>query len=310
MTSYEVITNQIITKMEQGIIPWVKPWKDCRWRLKGEDFHRFNCYSYSNGKLYNFLNHMLLEYEAGEYATFNEIQKAGGKVKKGEHASIICGWIVENKAKQDKDGNVILDEDGNPEMEKTFALRYYRVFNILTQCEGIKPKHEWVKPKTMTKKNQHIAVEKYIEKADAIVEKYLNSKDHPTLTVKKSNKAYYSPTYDEVVIPEMKQFSTVDEYYGTLFHELTHSTMKKSRCNRKEGKNVAFGDEDYSKEELVAEIGSCFLSAQADLNSESKFRNSVAYLQNWLKALKNDPKMIVMASAQAEKSTEYILNAE
>lgn len=305
MTSYEVITNQIIAKMEQGRIPWVKPWNECRWRIKGEDFHRFDCYSYSNGKLYNFINHMLLDYEAGEYATFNEISKAGGKVKKGEHASIICGWIVENKDKKDAQGNVILDDDGNPEQEKTFALRYYRVFNILTQCEGIKPKHEWVKPKTMAKAKQH-----KVDEAEAIVKKYLSSKDHPTLEIKQSNKAYYSPMHDLVVVPEMKQFKVVDEYYSTLFHELTHSTSKKTRCNRKEDKKVAFGDENYSKEELVAEIGSCFLSAQAGLTAESAFRNSVAYLQSWLKALRNDPKMIIMASAQAEKSTEYILNAQ
>ncbi len=115
---------------------------------------------------------------------------------------------------------------------------------------------------------------------------------------------------DTVVIPSIIQFDDVAEFYGTLFHEMVHSTGIESRCNRKlESKKAAFGTKEYSKEELVAEIGSCFLNATAGLQTENSFRNSTAYLQGWLKALKDDPKMIVNASSQAEKAAEYILNA-
>lgn len=305
MTTYEIITNQIIEKMEAGIIPWVKPWHTDRW-LKDGRSEMFPCYSHSNGKKYNFMNHMLLGFAPGEYATFPQIKKAGGKVKKGEKASIVCGWIVEDKKITNADGDPILDEDGNQETKKTFALRYYKVFNILTQCEGIEPKHNWTKDEAANQ--EHDA----IEEAEAIITRYTTSKDAPKFQIKKgSDRAYYSPLEDLVVIPDKSQYDVIEEYYGTAFHELTHSTMKASRCDRKaENKHAAFGSKEYSKEELVAELGSCFLANTAGLDSEKAFENSVAYLQGWIKPLKNDPKMIIQASAAAEKAAEYILNAE
>ena len=305
MTSYEIITNEIIKKLEQGKIPWVKPWKVEGWKTAG--MHPFfPAYSYSNGKRYNFMNQMLLGFEAGEFATFDQIKKAGGKVKKGEHSQIVSGWIVENKQIKDEEGNAILDEEGNPATKKTFALRYYRVFNILTQVEGMEPKHEWTKEELP---GNGLSPE---QTAENIIDKYIHSKDAPTLEIRdNSNEAYYSPRLDLVVIPSLRQFNTTAEYYSTAFHELTHSTLKASRCNRKaENKKAAFGSEEYSKEELVAELGACFLNSTAGLTTENSFRNSTAYIQGWLRALKNDPKMIVNASSQAEKATEYILNAE
>jgi len=306
MTAYEIITEQIIKKMEQGIIPWVKPWKTSRTFDNMEAM--FPCYSYSNGKRYDLINQMLLDFEAGEYATFEQIKKAGGKVKKGEHSHIICGWIVETVKCTDKEGNVITDDDGNPLTKKTFACRWYRVFNILTQVEGLKPKHNWTEPKPVEKPAKPTL--DTVPEAEAIVKRYIESADAPTLHIKESDSAYYRPSTDEVVVPMLTQYKAVEEYYSTMFHELIHSTGKSTRCNRKsEGKHVAFGSEDYSKEELVAEIGACFLSSKAGLDSDTTFRNSVAYLQSWLEGLKNDPKLIVYASSQAEKGCEYILNA-
>jgi len=304
MTSYEIITEQITKKMEAGIIPWVKPWHTDAWTCENM-VSLFPAYSYSTGKRYNFMNQMLLGFEAGEFATFNQIKAAGGTVKKGEKSHVVAGWIVDTKARKDANGDPVIDEDGDQVMEKRFALRYYRVFNILTQCEGIEPKHTWTKDEAPKANLNPEAA------AEQIIDRYINSADAPKFTVLEgSNRAYYSPAEDAVVIPAMSQFEIVEEYYSTAFHELTHSTMKESRCNRREtGKIAAKGNKEYSKEELVAEIGSCFLSNSAGLNSEKAFNNSVAYLQGWLSALKNDPKMIVHASAQAEKAAEYILNA-
>ena len=305
MNTYEVITNAIIKKMEEGKIPWIKPWHSDKFMKDGRD-QMFPCYSYSNGKRYNFINHMLLDFEPGEYATFPQIKKAGGKVKKGEKAQVICGWIVESKPQVDANGDAMIDDDGNPILKKTFALRYYNVFNILTQVEGIEPRYNWIKDEA--EKKDHDA----IEEAEKIITRYINSKDAPKFQIQKgSDEAYYSPVRDLVVIPDKSQYDVIEEYYSTAFHELTHSTMKKTRCDRKnENKKAAFGSIDYSKEELVAELGSCFLSNTAGLNSEKAFNNSVAYLQGWIKSLKDDPKMIVHASAAAEKAADYILNAQ
>lgn len=312
MTVYEIITEKIINKMQEGIIPWAKPWERVRTYTftQIEDFRP--AYSYSTGKPYDIINQMLLGYTEGEYATFNQIAKAGGKVKKGEKSEIVCGWIVENKQKQDADGKPMVDEDGNALTEKTFGLRFYHVFNILTQCEDIKPKHDWTKvekpkPKKVTKTTGKKAV-KLVDSAEAIIKRYLDSKDAPTMHIIESDEAFYRPSDDSVTIPLPTQFKGVIEaYYSTAFHELTHSTGKDTRLDR-QIKNV-FGNHEYSKEELVAEIGSCFLMSAAGLDCEKTFNNSVAYLQNWLEVLKNDPKMIIFASAQAEKAVNYILNA-
>ena len=113
---------------------------------------------------------------------------------------------------------------------------------------------------------------------------------------------------DKVVLPLKEQFKKEGEYYSTAFHEIAHSTLKDCRCNRKQKETVHFGDEDYSKEELVAEITSANICSVTGIETASTFQNSVAYIQSWLRALQNDTKMIVFASSQAEKATRYILN--
>lgn len=297
MTSYEVITQEIIKKMEQGVIPWVKPWHVDSYKCTGM-LNLFPAYSFSNGKRYNFINQMLLGFQAGEFATFPQIKKAGGKVKRGEKAQIIAGWIVEDRP------SGLVDDEGNDILRKCFSLRYYKVFNILTQCEGVEPKHDWTKDE-MPEVNHNPQ-----EKAEQIINNYLSSEDAPHFQIIHGNdRAYYSPIEDLVVVPDMNQFDLVEGYYGTVFHELTHSTLKESRCNRSHEGTAARGGKEYSREELVAEMGSCFLCSHAGLDSEKCFDNSVAYLQGWLTALKNDPRMIIQASAQAEKAAEYILNA-
>ena len=106
----------------------------------------------------------------------------------------------------------------------------------------------------------------------------------------------------------MDQYDTAEEYYSTLFHELTHSTGAEGRCGRDIKKSVSFGSEEYSREELVAEIGSAMMLNYIGIEAQSTFKNSVAYLQCWLRALKNDPKMIVYAAGKAEKAVRYMLN--
>ena len=124
------------------------------------------------------------------------------------------------------------------------------------------------------------------------------------------NRAYYSPTLDMIHLPLFEQFTSATEYYSTAFHESVHSTMKESRCNRAEdrkGKLVAFGSDEYSKEELVAEIGSATILNIIGVETENSFNNSTAYIQNWLSVLRDDVKFIVSASSKAEKAVKFIL---
>ena len=107
----------------------------------------------------------------------------------------------------------------------------------------------------------------------------------------------------------LSQHEIPEEYYSTAFHEFTHSTMASGRCDRKPDKAVTrFGDADYSREELVAEIGSAMILGRLGIESDRAFRNSAAYIQGWLRALKNDTRMIVWAAAKAEAAARYILS--
>lgn len=298
---YEIITQRILDQLEKGVIPWQKPWKTVK---TADSLSYFPCFPLGKNKPYDILNQMLLDFRAGHYATYAQITKLGGKVKKGEKSQIIAGWIYSKEERKDKEGNTLVDEEGNTLYKDNFALRYYNVFNVEEQTEGIDIKA--VKEEDLTTPEFEP-----LEFAENIVSNYVE-REHIKLTRDKtSNRAYYSPALDEVVIPHIAQFTEQAEYYSTLFHELTHSTMKSTRCNRQEerkGKDVAFGSEEYSKEELVAELGAGALVNICNLETESSFNNSASYIEGWSKKLKEQPKMIVYASAQAQKAIDYILN--
>ena len=119
--------------------------------------------------------------------------------------------------------------------------------------------------------------------------------------------AYYSPGKDLIHIPGIWLYENPEEYYSTASHEAVHSTGSAKRLGREGLKKVSFGSEIYSKEELIAEIGSAALMAMFGIETEKSFENSVAYLQGWLRALRDDRRMIVIAAGQAEKAINFIL---
>ena len=142
--------------------------------------------------------------------------------------------------------------------------------------------------------------------AQEIIYDYLG-REGVKLSHEEGDRAFYRPSTDEIVLPIRKQFMSTAEYYSTVFHELTHSTGHPSRLNRLTRPSF-FGTEDYSKEELVAEIGAATLVNHVGLETGSSFRNSAAYIQNWLGVLKNDKRFIVSAAGRAEKAVNLILN--
>jgi antirestriction protein ArdC len=146
-----------------------------------------------------------------------------------------------------------------------------------------------------------------IEGAQEIIYGYL-ARENVKLLHQEGDKAFYRPSTDEVVLPIRKQFMSTAEYYSTVFHELTHSTGHASRLNRLT-QAAFFGSEDYSKEELVAEIGAAALVNHVGLETSNSIRNSAAYIQNWLKVLRDDKRFIVSASGRAEKAVNLILGS-
>jgi antirestriction protein ArdC len=122
------------------------------------------------------------------------------------------------------------------------------------------------------------------------------------------DKAFYRPVTDSIHLPDRNSFDSAGEYYSTLFHEMTHSTGHQSRLNRSTLTEVVpFGSETYSKEELVAEFGAAFLCAHAGI--ENTVNNSASYINGWLRKLRSDPKLAILAASQGQKAADYILNA-
>ena len=299
MDIYAEITNRIIAEMEQGTIPWKKPWVGSG-----------NAVSYASGKPYSILNQMLLG-EPGEYLTFNECRKAGGFVRKGEKAKMVVFWNwleQEDEETGNQEGaQATSGEDttvpqprscdakrGSRRKDIPF-LRYYNVFHI-DQCEGLKARHSESLPQTVNPDQQ----------AEAIIANYLRTSG-VKLHHEQGDRAFYRPASDSITLPLLAQFRETAEYYSTAFHEMVHSTGHKSRLDRLE-KTAFFGSEAYSKEELIAEIGAAALVNVAGLETAKSFRNTTAYIQNWLSVLKNDKRFIVSVSGKAEKAVNLILN--
>lgn len=283
---FEMATERIIAELEKGIIPWQKPWGGCK----------EGAYNYKSGRVYGMLNQWLLLHRDG-YVTFNQCKALGGKVKKGAKAEVVFEWFVKSFQKKDENGNPAVDEDGKPIVFKKFSLTYDRVFWI-GDCEGLPEKEHEVRNEADP-----------VEEAEAIIADYVKRSGVRFQNDEPSNEAFYSPFFDKVVVPMLSQYEHVEEYYSTAFHEFTHSTGHKKRLNRFADNEVAaFGGETYSKEELVAELGAATLVNYCGIESEKSFRNSAAYIQSWLKALKNDKKLIVSASSRAEKAVNLILN--
>lgn len=285
----EIVSEKVIAKLEQGIIPWKKPWS------VNDDLPR----NVISNKVYRGVNVWLLMFEGYNnpfWLTFKQVTELGGKVKKGAKSTMIIYW------------NFKVFEDSNSKGELVAKsipfLKYYNVFNI-EQTEGCNfPAHI---QEYFDNKNNKIPTEfNPVEKAETIFEGY---KTKPNVTNMVIDRAFYSLTKDEIILPPKTSFTTNAHYYGTLFHELGHSTGHPKRLNRKTliEANTRTKDHMYSKEELVAEMTSSMLLATAGLFSEELENNTVGYVQSWLSALKNDTNLFISACQMAQKATDYIL---
>lgn len=281
---YQIVTDRIIAEMEKGVIPWHKPWI-CSGKHAGA-FNRISKRSYS------LLNQILLSH-TGEYASFKQWKDLGGKVRKGEKAEIVVFWKMLDVTETDKDGKEV--------KKKIPLLRYLNVFHI-SQVDGVEP----LESPSLEEGTE----EESLLEAENVIAGYIGREGIRLENTEESDNAFYSPATDRIVVPRKSQYKNIHEYYSTLFHEMVHSTGHEKRLNRLEtGKAAAFGGQSYSKEELVAEIGSAAILNTLNIEVPETFQNSVAYIQSWLKVLKNDCRFIVSAAGKAEKAVDYILVA-
>lgn len=275
---YEMVTDRIIEQLEKGYIPWQKPWTGVH----------DGAYNRISNKPYSLLNQMLLS-KTGEYASFKQWTELGGHIKKGKKAEIVTFWKIQPIEEENEDGEKVI--------KQIPLLRYYNVFHI-SQVEGVEPK------------SIDLNELQPIEEAERIKTEYMQ-REHIKILEKVTDKAFYSPSLDYIQVPCKEQYQNIEEFYSTLFHEMTHSTGHKVRLDREDVKDcMYFGSENYSKEELCAELGSAFIINKLGIESSKSFTNSTAYIQSWLRVLKNDKKFIISASSRAEKAVKYILNEQ
>lgn len=277
---YQIVTDRIVAQMDKGIIPWKQPWA-----VSGDEWNSPR--NWITKKAYRGINVMLLGsagYECPHWATYNQLKSIGGMVKKGEKSSPIVFWSKTSYK----------DKDNDDEERQSFILRYYNAFN-LEQVDGIEV------PVTVPPEEDDTFTP--IEKAERLVERIPNR-----CPIKSGgSKAFYSPYRDFVMMPDAKAFYSPEEYYSTLFHELAHSTGHTSRLNRfKDNKSDSKGTKGYAREELRAELASCYLMNDLKIKTTVTEENSVAYLQSWRQRLIDDPTIIMATAGKAQEICDYI----
>jgi len=292
MDVYEMINNRIIESLEKGVAPWKCPW------LKGEHDEPRN---FVSTKKYNGINPFLLGmtaiakgYSSPFWLTYRQAQSLGGNVKQGEKSPAFVVFYKQIEKKDKDEGR----QEGETSSRDDFyrMLRYTPVFNT-DQCDGLSVPD--LHPER--KKYEH----EVIASAQAIVDAMPM---RPTIeSERQSNRAFYSPSSDKVVVPYLAQYEHAEEYYSTLFHELGHSTGAAHRLDRDFKNSVSFADHEYSKEELVAEFTASYLCGIAGIEHRT-LDNSAAYLESWTKRLKDkaNKKWLTWAASKASKAADFI----
>lgn len=277
---------------EGNTVPWRKPWEGGFLKPR----------SVATDKPYSGINVFWLMaraatagYTSPYWLTYNRARKLGGHVRKGESCTYISYWNFVEKE--------VEDEDGEVETETIPLVKTFRVFNT-DQCEL---PDDWMDEAGVTPPSNGDAdgVDPH-DAAEAVVENMPNPPE--IVRDKTSARAYYQPSTDRVQVPAMEQFSDVARYYATLFHELGHATGHEDRLNRAEltSGDVRGGD-DYSREELVAEMCAGFLALEIGLTSEEMQEQTAAYLEHWIEVIEESPSILMSAATRGEKAARYIL---
>ncbi len=284
MDIYAIVTDKIINLLEQGVVPWRRPWTSAGLPR-----------NLVSKKSYRGINHFLLsasKYVSPLWLTMRQANELGGHIRKGEESTAVVFWKIDNVKLSTEDRD---NEESDEKTRRRFLLRYYRVWN-LEQCEL---------PQAMLDKLPKIEMHEHdpIEAAERIIAAMPN----PPEIQHAGSKAFYSPITDRITLPPRELFISIEEQMATTYHEMSHATGHPKRLNRESIAEAApFGSPIYAAEELVAEMSAAYLCAEAGI-SPTVIENQAAYVAGWLKKLREDRKLVVHAAAQAQKATDYIL---
>jgi len=270
---YEMVTNQIIDSLEKGTVPWAKPW------VGGLPMNLITKKPYRG---INVFLTSLQSFSSPYWLTFKQAKALKGNIKKGQKSTAIVFWNFTEKE----------DEAGNK--KSVGFLRYYSIFNV-EQTEGID-----------YPKNDELEHFEDIVDCEKITE---NMPDVPEI-IFGGARASYNVETDEINLPNKENFKSPAEFYSVKYHELIHATGSENRLNRPElaeTSGMFLRGDDYSNEELTAEIGASFLTAITGVG-EKVIHNQSAYIAGWLKQLRNDKRLVLSAAGKAQKAVDYILN--
>ena len=281
---YTRITNQIVSHLEKGVRPWVRPWnaEHSAGRITRPLRH--------NGKPYSGINVLSLwasamaqNFAAPIWMTFRQASELDAHIRKGEKGSLVVyADSIKRKETDEKTGDEI-------DREIPF-LKGYTVFNV-EQIEGL-PEVYYAKAAINSDPVPRIDhAEKFFAALGATIRH-------------EGNRAFYSIAADAIQMPPFQSFQDADSYYATLSHECTHWTGSKTRLDRDFGGH-RFGSEGYAVEELVAELGVAFLCADLELALEPR-EDYASYIATWLKILAADKRAVFTAAAHAQRAAEFI----
>jgi antirestriction protein ArdC len=284
---YQRITDQIVSELEKGVRPWLKPWN------AEHAAGRITRPLRGNGIPYQGINVLMLwsaamekGYAAPVWKTFKQASELKANVRKGERGSLVvyADKIIRTEA----------DAATGQETERAIPfMKGYVVFNV-EQIDGL-PEHYYAKPAPRIDTVQRIdRAESFFAGTGATI------RHGGTM-------AYYNVSQDFVQMPPFESFRDAESYYATRAHETTHWTRHKSRLGRDFGRK-RFGDEGYAMEELVAELGSAFLSADLDLTPELR-EDHASYIASWIKVLKDDKRAIFAAASHAQRAADFLHGA-
>ena len=272
---HEDITSQVVEALKKGTVPWRRPWNG-----SGIPFNAVS------GRPYNGINTVVLTMRGLElddgtdprWATYLQAQEKGWQIKKGAKGTRVTLWK-----------NLVLKADGEEQESKNILMqKIFTVFHA-SQIEGI----EKYSPAPLNEIASNEKAERLLSLSGADIR-------HGGYN------ACYFPLEDYIRLPEKGNFHSASGYYSTALHEIVHWTGHASRLNRPlTGEKYS---QTYAREELVAELGSMFLSGLAGIPQDDEvFSNHVSYVSSWLKCLENDANFLFKASADANRASEFIL---
>jgi len=284
---YTRVTDKIIADLEQGVRTWMKPWnaEHAAGRITRPLRH--------TGQPYNGINILMLwsaavagSYSAPIWMTFRQAKELGGHVRKGEKGELV---VYANTITRTE------ETDNGEEVEHAIPfLKGYTVFNV-EQIDGLPAQYTRIADPVLDPVERIGHAEAFFAQTQADIR-------HG------GDRAYYALHPDYIQMPPFEAFRDAESYYGTLAHETTHWTRHPARLERDFGRK-RWGDEGYAREELVAELGAAFLSADLGITPEVRDDHS-AYIASWLEVLKSDKRAIFQAAAHAQRAVDFLHNMQ